>query len=115
MPSSEGTTEARSRWLAEGVSEAELAELETLAPLSSWWIEWESTLGKEERGRRLPDKQGPGREPGHFITRVRCPKCGLESTYDLDAVTDFHCDDDSDCGYDFVDGAEGLKPLPGSF
>jgi len=106
-----GVLDVRDRWLAEGVPESELDALESLHPLGAWDIQWESHLSKEQRYRLGPNERGPG----DFMTRVRCPKCGSEATYSLDAVTDFHCDDEDDCGYDFVDDAQGLVPLPGSF
>lgn len=109
------TPDPRTHWRAEGVTDAELLVLESLAPLDQWDIQWQSHLGKDDRHRRAPDEQGPGQGPGEFLTRVRCPKCGLESTYALDVVTDFHCDDDQACGYDYLEDDEGLKPLPGSW
>ncbi len=111
---------ARTRWLAEGVPADALATLESMAPLTAWDIHWESHLGSEARFRlacelgRHPDSIGPSDEPGHFVTRLRCPLCGEQGTYVLNAVDDFHCDDE-DCGFDVYDNEAGLVPQPGTF
>lgn len=42
---------------------------------------------------------------------LACPKCGATQNYNLDAVTDFFCPDDSECGYDYAEDSEELKPL----
>lgn len=47
----------------------------------------------------------------HSIT-LACPKCGSTQDYELDAVTDFFCPEDDECGFDYgKDFADGLKPL----
>ena len=45
------------------------------------------------------------------VLRLACPRCGDEADYHLDAVTDFDCPDDQDCGYDWTDPEETQKPL----
>ncbi len=94
------TSDLREELIAEGAKAADLNELEKLAPLDQWDIQWQCHLDKETRRFRPPEESGPGKEPGEHLTRVRCPKCGLESTYFIGAVTDFHCDDEDECGYD---------------
>jgi hypothetical protein len=119
-PSEDRNAAARAHWLAKGARAAALDELQSLAPLADWDIQWESHLGAEARLRlavelgRHPDSLGPPDEPGHFLTRVCCPKCGDQGTYVLDAVTDFHCDVE-ECGFDVYDDDEGLLPQPGTF
>lgn len=93
--------QARQRWLEDGVKPEELDLLASIAPLSSWDIQFES-FGRE-------------RDAGHFVTRLSCPKCGSQGTYVLNAVNDFHCDDDESCGFDVYDNEAGLQPTPGTF
>lgn len=109
------SSDLRAHWLAQGVDAEDLETLESLAPLDQWAIRWETYRSKEDQWRHPPEESGPGKEPGTFLTRVKCPKCGCEGTYHLDAVTDFHCEDDQDCGYDYLEDDEGLKPLPGNW
>jgi hypothetical protein len=102
---------SRQAWLEEGVEASDLDALESLAPIEQWDIVWESTLSECEQRMTPPEEQGP--ETGVFLTRVRCPRCGMDETYRLDAVTDFCHDDGSGICFDYIDDEEGLKPTPG--
>lgn len=82
----------REQLLCDGVPAEFLDEVERFAPLDRWEFWFES---------------------GEWLTRVACPKCGASSDCKMDAVDDFWCDD-VECGYDYVDDNEGMKPLPGS-
>jgi len=78
----------------DGVSEAVIDEVAAIAPLDEWHFCW------------------PNEDRTQVETLVACPKCGSEANYALDAVTDFHCPDDEECGYDYPVDSEGLKPVP---
>lgn len=90
---------ARAGWVSGGVSAANLDLFASMAPLSSWDIQWES----HDAGLSK-----------YFLTRLRCPRCGLEGMYHLNAVDDFNCDDE-DCGFDVHDNDAGLQPSQGTF
>lgn len=89
---------SRAKWLAEGVPGDELDLLASLAPLSSWDLQWE--------------RYGSDTESGEFLTVLRCPNCGSEILYRLNAVDDFYCDD---CDFDVHDDDAGRQPTPGTF
>jgi hypothetical protein len=107
--------QSHEQWLVQGVPVSYLDEIAQLAPIEKWDIEWQSYYQEDELHSGDPEDLDPGEGLGAWITRVRCPKCGSEGTYHLEAVTDFQCDYEDDCGFDVLDNDEGFVPLPGQF
>jgi len=89
---------ARNKWRSEGVPGDELDLLATLAPLSSRDLQWEM--------------HGRDAESGEFLMVLRCPNCGSEIRYRLNAVDDFYCDD---CDFDVHNDEIGRQPAAGTF
>lgn len=83
----------RDQLLKDGVQESVLLEIESLYPCSEFahrinWFEHD-----------VP------------TLKLACPVCGSEMAYELDAINDFFCPEDEECGYDYADPSESRKPL----
>lgn len=87
------TVKERNDLLSEGISEEVISSIETVFSVDQFyhhinWFEHEAPT-----------------------LRLSCPKCGCEADVHLDAVTDFFCTDDQECGYDYGEPDENAKPL----
>lgn len=74
--------------------------LASLAPIQEWDI-WSEAEGSK----------------AEWLVRLKCPLCGEEANYhlDADAIFDFYCPDDQVCGFDMAErDDDSIVPLPGS-